>query len=183
MFNNYRCLHVMYFHYSTVLFNRNITLESNQCEEIVTVKSLQKHAYIESMEFSVIKFTNNTYTNLITVKIDNNHNKLNPYCFFQYVTIRNTSLASTMHYAIVITDKSFDKCKLSFHLSTSHCKWLNKTVFYGLNSGSTNQKIIQINHQPLHRHTTICHYFNCATDALGVPRTNITNRTFYAMQH
>ena len=167
--NNYGpCFHLMYFRYSTVLFNGNITFELNQCEEVINIESFHNYAYIKIMEFSVIKFTNNVYSKLITLKTDKNHDKLDIFCPFQFITLRNMSLASTKNYAIIITDKSFNKCKLSFHLFISHCKWVNKSVFYGWNSGTTNQKIIQINHQPLNQHTTICHYSNCAIDTLGV---------------
>ena len=165
MLSNYGCLHLMYFQYSAVLFNGNVTFESNQCIEIITVTSMQNHAYIKVMEYSVITLTNNIYSNLIAIETDNNQNKLYSFCFFQYISLGNVSLASTKHYAIVIRDKLFDKCKLSF--PTSYCKWLNTTVFYGHNSGVINQEIIQVNHQPLNQHTTICHYSNCSVNSLG----------------
>ena len=123
MLNNFGpCFHLMNFHYSTVLFNGNITFELNQCEEVINFESFHEYAYIKIMEFSVIKFTNNEYNKLITLKTNKSNDKLNTFCLFQFFSLRNKSLVSTKHYAIIITDKSFDKCKLSFHLFVSHCK-------------------------------------------------------------
>ena len=161
------CYSILYIKYSHIVFNEQINLMSNACDEIITIYCKEKFAYIKVLEFSNIAFNNNKYNDLISIKIDAHGNNPYPFCFFQYMTGNNNSVVPPSHYSINITDNSFGNCKLSFPHLVSHCKWIPTAVYQGYNPGSVNQKIIQINHKKLNQHTTICHCSNCSIDNLG----------------
>ena len=163
--NNYRCSHVIQFYCCEILFNKEIEFRSNKCEHIITLETNPEDAYINLLEYSSIKFTNNSYNNLIAVVAD----KSIPYppCLFQYVSLRNGSNIPTEHYSINVKDNIYTSCMVIFLDYTSHCKWLYSSRFYGYNSKTINQEIIQVNNKKFNQHTIICHCLNCSIDTLG----------------
>ena len=163
--SNSMCFHAMEFYYCEILFSKEIVFESNKCITIIKLESNQEFAYVSLMAYSSIKFTNNSYKNLIAILEDNK----TPYppCLFQYVAFTNQSTILPEHYSIAVKDDFSSSCVVYFLHYTSHCKWLNSSVFYGYNPKAINQQIIQIDNKELNQHTTICHCSNCSNDFLG----------------
>ena len=112
----------------------------------------------------------------------------NPYifCGFQYVTIYNSTRATTQHYNITFSSNilqsignqhisnfllSQSSCEPHFNHFTTHCRWLPTSMFYGHNPGVINRQIIQTDQHQLGYHTTICYcsynITNCSVDVLG----------------
>ena len=163
--NNYRCDHVVRFYYCEITFNKEIVFESNICGHIITLEINPEDAYVSMLEYSYIRFTNNSYDNLIAIMVD----KSIPYppCLFQYVSLGNRSNIPPEHFSIIVKDHFYTSCMINFLHYTSHCKWLNSSTFYGQNPKAINQQIIQVNDKKFIQHTTICHCLNCSIDTLG----------------
>ena len=163
---NKKCKYTVLLEYSNVLFNGTILFQSNLCSQIIGIKSHKQAAYIEVMEYSNITFSHNNNSNLIAIEIDNSYQNFYPYCFFQYVSSKKASNILPSHYTIIISDSLLYNCKLSFHLFTSHCKWIPKAVFYDKCPQSINQQIIQLNHTFIY-HSTTFYCSNFSINTLG----------------
>ena len=166
---NHDCKYVMLIQYSQILFSKSILFESNWCDQIIIIRSSKEAAYIKVMEYSNITFSQNSYTNLITVDNKNDHYNFYPFCLFQFVSLHNTSGILPSHYTIIISDNFMYKCELAFYHFASHCQWIHTAVFYGHNSRVINQEIIQFHQELQHsrHHTTIFYCSNFSVDRLG----------------
>ena len=167
---------VLVFEYARVYFHRVVNFPENNCTQIISLKS--QPTYITVEEFTNITFTQNTFAQPISVEPDNDYYKLYPLCFFQYVTLRNTSNMPTNHYTIVFNNNSGSQTithiQLSISYYTSHCRWLPNTTFYGYHPKIINQQIIHTYNEAtqLNHHTEICYcsqigVYNCSIDTLG----------------
>ena len=160
-----------------VSFYGKITFKSNICARLLYLQSL----YFKMMQYANLTFNNNRYhVELITAKNDYEYN-LYPYCLFQFVTMRNTTVSPT-HYSVNFIDNFYYNYKLShsvqnqmclfyFYHFTPHCKWIPTSVFYDQNPKIIYQQIIKINNQNFTYHK-ICHCTqnggnNCSVDTLG----------------
>ena len=152
------------------MFSKTILFAHNLCHKIIVIRSHQEAAYIKVMEYSNITFSQNNYTNLIALEINNDHYNFYPFCLSQYVASQIASVILPSHYAIIISDNVRYKCKFSFYHFISYCKWIYTAVFYGHNSRVINQQIIQIHQelQPSRCHTTIFYCSNITADKIGL---------------
>ena len=168
---------VIVFKQCNVSFYGKITFKLNHCERLFYLQSV----YLKIMQFANLTFNNNRYHGqFITTKNDYEYN-LYPYCLFQFVTMRNTTVSPT-HYSVNIIDNFYTHCKLShimksqmcsfsFYHFTPHCKWIPTAAFHDYSPNIIYQQIIKMNNQNFTYHK-ICHCTqngsnNCSVDTLG----------------
>ena len=168
---------VMFYKSSDVIFDKKIMFISNICENIITIES--EYPYIKVMQHANITFVSNHYhQDLIKFISNTKYNNPYPFCVFQYIVEKREVLTAKPEDNAIIFDENhcFNRpfqCKLTVYF-TSHCKWLQTSVFYGHNPGSINQQIIRMDkdHKQINIHTFICFsklpsYYDCNIDILG----------------
>ena len=126
----------------------------------------------------------NEYSRLISYESNIKYNNPYPFCVFQYTVAKgNLSTVKPEDYAIIVNGNDWrfmkfhklaTECMLTFVHYTSHCKWINTSVFYGHNPGVINQQIIEIDqdHKQINHHTFMClsnlqSHYDCGIDSLG----------------
>ena len=135
------------------------------------------------IEYANITFTNNTYYHQLIVydSLTKEDNGVFPYCFFQYMILRNyvMNFSELINlYEISFSDNKAIHNMTSYNLDSNlhdiltHCKWISMAVFNGYNPSYINQWIIQVDGQQWIHHKQICYCphggdYNCAIDLLG----------------
>ena len=170
---------IMLFTNCKITFHNDIIFISNRCDKIVTLKSAE-YSYMEVIQRTNITFLyNECYGKLIDYEINNDYNHPYPFCLFQFITTTNQTTITPKDFSIAFlynfSAEESNNCTLDFIHFTSHCKWLNTSVFYGHNAGLINQQIIQTSYSDLkqiNHHTYICilssqFHYDCGIDTLG----------------
>ena len=162
---------IMYFISCEVSFYQDIILVSNNCNQLITLKS----TFVKMMEYSNITLFRNNYRNKLIETIYDNEYKLYPLCIFQFVTLRNTINISPTLYSVNIIDNlqfiSKKRCSFPFYYFTPHCQWIPNAAFYDYNPRVIYQQVIKVRGQNLSYHE-MCHCpqngsVNCSIDTLG----------------
>ena len=179
---NSALLSIMKFQSCDILFSDKITLDSNYCNEVI---SLDTH--IKVMEYTNITFVGNKYfSKLITIESTEDYYQPHPFCLFQYITLINSSVTEELlpHYIIILTHNynsdstgitlpsQNNDCSVSFCHFTSHCKWIPSAAFYNCSPETINKQIIQNDDQNCNHRNHICYCskskeINCSIDTLG----------------
>ena len=159
---------IMLFQYCDVSFSKNIIFQSNHCTQVIDLLL----TYIKIMEYANISFIDNKYINEVIKSEDINDNKLYPLCISQFITLRNTTTVSPLHYSINIVDNFYSHHPLSYNMHhknclispfyrfTPHCQWIPTGVFYDYTPKEIYQQIVRNDNQNFTYHK-ICY---CSTD-------------------
>ena len=144
---------IMLFQYCDLSFSKNITFKSNRCAQVIDLLL----TYIKIMEYANILLIDNKYDKELIKSENINDYKLYPWCIFQFITFRNTTTVSPMHYSINIIDNFYSHRVFSdrrahknclifqFYYFTPHCQWISTGVFYDYTPKEIYQKIVKIN--------------------------------------
>ena len=170
---------VMLLEASDVTFSKKIIFISNKSIKIITIEA--EYPYIKVMQHANITFASNVYSLALYFIAFIKYNNPYPFCVFQYTVAKDIlSTVKSEDYTITFSNnirknhQLTNRCTLTFVHFTSHCKWINSSVFHGHNPGLINQKIIQLDQdqEQINHHTFICpsnlqSHYDCGIDTLG----------------
>ena len=134
-YNNVKHIIVCNFYLVKRLYSNQMFAKSRDSLCIV-----YNNRFIVIMEYSTIRFINNTYYGEPIVL---HPESIYEFCTFQYFTLKNTSNISKAHFNIILDgnhhinpvhDESLDYIRCDFRLYhfISHCKWIPTSVFMAL---------------------------------------------------
>ena len=162
---------------SDVIFGGLTIIDSCTCNTVIFLHVDSVH-YIKLSQYTNITIFNCTIQKEIINVDRDRYSSPYPYCTFQFITAQNTStpLALLRNYQIIfdnnfVSDAKKKACRNFFHHHSSHCRWINASIFHGYDSTFINKQIIQDETNQTNEHMTICLHSNnttdCKLDVLG----------------
>ena len=159
-----------------IVISNDVNFTSNECIGPIILASETK--FIKLMERTNILLKNNTYSGQIILL---QHGDPYLYCGFQYISFNIRSIPRNLiiRFNITIVNNTHQygdidslpvlKCSPNLRHSTTHCRWLPTSVFYGYNPGAINKQIIQTDQLAHHTAIYYCSHniTNCSVDTLG----------------
>ena len=168
---------LLIFEKCNITFSDKVMFKTNVCSSLITLKS--ETFFVKLIQNATIAFSDNYISNeIIDIDNDQYHNPY-PYCIFQFISSQNiytNTTPSPTNYRIIfdrnfINAKEKEKCKVSFYHYTSHCQWINSSVFHGYDPTIINEQIVQHESDQMNERKTICFCSNnvtdCSLDVLG----------------
>ena len=164
---------IMSFLTSDITIDGQIIIDSCTCDRVIYLHS--DTTFMMFTQNSSLTITNNFIrSEIICVDQDQFINPY-PYCTFQFITTQNVKPLPA-NYKIVfsnnqISDTREKQCVNPYNHYSAHCLWINTSAFYGYDSTSINEQIIQQYSSQINEHKIVCINSNnmtdCSLDVLG----------------
>ena len=165
---------IMWFITTNVTIAGDNFYHSCTCDQVIYLQT--DPMYVKIKHNSSVMIYNNSIHNEIIYFENEKYNVPYTYCIFQFIADENSVLLQQTNYKIVLKNNYIDNgnmknCEISFYHYTSHCQWIEESVFHGYDSTIINELIVQHNDGLTDKHKTICicsnNISNCSLDILG----------------